>query len=277
MASVLVVEDDPQVRDLMCSVLAGAGLSTEAVGDGVEAVERTSSTRFDLVLLDLGLPRLDGLAVLDHLRGLEFPPQTIVVTGDDAPETVLRAVRAQACRYVTKPVNPQALVELAREMLLRAPAGPPIEVVSARPTWVELLVPCTLEAAERAEHFLDVLKADLPEGVAESVSKALHELLLNAVEWGGKLDPGRRVRVACVRTPRLILHRIADPGPGFQFDELTHAAVSNPPDRPTRHQQVREGLGLRPGGFGILMVKTLVDELVYNESQNEVILIKYLQ
>jgi CheY-like chemotaxis protein len=277
MGNILVVEDDPQVRDLLCSVLAGAGLSAEAVSDGVEAVERVSSRRFDLVLLDLGLPRLGGLAVLDHLRGLQQPPQTIVVTGDDAPETVLRAVRGQACRYVTKPVNPQALVELARELLMQASAGPPIDVVSARPNWVELLVPCTLEAAERAEHFLDVLKADLPEAVAESVSKALHELLLNAVEWGGKLDPGRRVRVACVRTPRLILYHIADPGPGFQFSELVHAAVNNPPDRPTEHQQVRDGLGLRPGGFGILMVKTLVDELVYNESQNEVILIKFLQ
>jgi hypothetical protein len=57
---------------------------------------------------------------------------------------------------------------------------------------------------------------------------------------------------------------------------LQHAAISNPPDDPIRHMNVREEKGLRPGGLGILMTMSLVDELLYNEAQNEVVFIKYL-
>ncbi|HUI40524.1 MAG TPA: response regulator [Terriglobia bacterium] len=276
MDKILVVEDDPQVRDLMCQMLATAGLPAEAAGDGAEALERLRGEHFDLVLLDIGLPGLDGLAVLERLHELDGPPRAIMVTGDDAPGTVLRAARAQACRYVTKPIDMHVLLELVREVLEQGGPPPPIEVVSAKPDWVELLIPCTIEAAERSESFLAAIQSGVPREVAESINKAVHELVLNAVEWGGRFDPTRRVRIACVRTHRVILYRISDPGAGFQFNHLAHAALSNPPDQPAEHQRVRADLGMRPGGFGILMARALADELVYNEAQNEVLLIKYL-
>ncbi len=152
----------------------------------------------------------------------------------------------------------------------------PIEVISARPHWVELLVPCDRRVAERIRDFLMRLKADLPDSVRTSVGQALHELLLNAIEWGGELDPNRRVRIAYVRSNRMLIYRIADPGMGFRFEGLAHAAVGQHPDRPLDHVAVREQMGIRPGGFGILLSKASVDELLYNEAQNEVMFIKYL-
>jgi CheY-like chemotaxis protein/anti-sigma regulatory factor (Ser/Thr protein kinase) len=276
MSRVLVVEDDPQVRSVVCAILSRDGLSLETAADGEQALERVQGEHFDLVLLDVGLPRLDGLSVLERLQKLENPPKTIMMTGSEAPETVLRAARAQACRYVTKPVDAHVLIDLVHEVLDLEPTGPPIEVVSARPNWVELVIPCTIEAAQRSESFLEAVQKGVQPEVADSIGKAVHELVLNAIEWGGQFDPARRVRISCVRTSRLVLYRISDPGTGFQFDALTHAALSNPPDQPAGHQRVRADKGLRPGGFGIMMVRALVDDLVYNEAQNEVILFKYL-
>ena len=109
----------------------------------------------------------------------------------------------------------------------------------------------------------------------ESVSDAFRELLQNAVEWGGRLDPQRKVRIACVRTNRMLIYRIADPGPGFQLEDLDHAAITHPTIR-LEHAKIREEKGLRAGGFGLLLVRAKVDELVYNEKQNEVIFMKYL-
>jgi anti-sigma regulatory factor (Ser/Thr protein kinase) len=83
------------------------------------------------------------------------------------------------------------------------------------------------------------------------------------------------VRIAYLRLKRMLLYRIADPGMGFRLEELQHAAVSHPDD-PTAHIVAREEKGLRPGGFGILMAQSLVDELLYNEARNEVVLVKYL-
>ena len=79
-----------------------------------------------------------------------------------------------------------------------------------------------------------------------------------------------------LRARRMLLYRIADPGKGFAFRDLTHAAVNNPPEDPMEHASVREVKGLRPGGFGLLMTRQMVDELLYNEAHNEVVFVKYL-
>jgi anti-sigma regulatory factor (Ser/Thr protein kinase) len=61
-----------------------------------------------------------------------------------------------------------------------------------------------------------------------------------------------------------------------RFGRLTHAALENPPDRPWKHIEERTKKGLRPGGFGLMMVRAIADELLYNEAQNEVVFVKYL-
>lgn len=276
MARVLVVEHDPELREGVCASLTEAGLPAEGARTANEALDRIRRNHCDLVIFDVGLPQSNGFRFWDGFRALDAPPRAIMIIGDDVPVEKLRASGLRACRYVNKPVNRHLLVELAREVLALEGEGPPFEVVSLRPDWIELLVPCTIEASERSESFLEAVQAGIPAEAAEHVSKALHELMLNAVEWGGKLDPRRRVRVACVRTSRFILYRIADPGSGFKFSALEHAALNNPPDHPADHQKIRTSKGLRPGGFGILMARALVDELIYNDAQNEVILIKYL-
>jgi PAS domain S-box-containing protein len=166
------------------------------------------------------------------------------------------------------------LINIVQGALQNSDAPQNIEVLSAQPHWVELLVPCTLEAADKIEKVVERLGADLPDDVLDSVASAFRELLLNAVEWGGQLDPNRKVRIACLRTSRMLIYRIADPGPGFTFDELPHSALSH--EEPFEHMRIREEQGIRPGGFGLMMVKESVDDLIYNEKHNEVVFIKYL-
>ena len=140
-----------------------------------------------------------------------------------------------------------------------------------------MLVSSTREAAENAQDFIAKLEADLPHELINSIRQALRELLLNAVEWGGKLDPNQKVRVARLRYPRMLLYRVADPGAGFSFEGLAHAAVDETSaESIARVAIVRDQLGMRPGGFGIAMARAIADELLYNEAQNEVVLVKYL-
>jgi anti-sigma regulatory factor (Ser/Thr protein kinase) len=112
--------------------------------------------------------------------------------------------------------------------------------------------------------------------VREDVASAYRELLMNAIEHGGKSDPRKRVRTSLIRTSRALVVHIHDPGTGFSLDMLPHAAISNPADSPVRHLEVRAEGGLRPGGFGIMMTRKLVDDLIYNERGNSVLFIKYL-
>ena len=273
---VLVVDDEAGVRASLAGILGDEGYAVSTVESGEAALEALEARRFDLVLLDVWMPSMDGLEVLSRLRGAPSRPRVIVMTADDAPETLLRAVREQAFGYVTKPVEPSELNRVVASALTSKPEVRPIEVVSAKPDWVELLVPCDRDAATRIQEFLSQLDSDLPEGVRADVGQAFRELLMNAIEWGGRLDPQQTVRIAYLRARRMLLYRIADPGKGFAFRDLTHAAINNPPGDPMEHAAVREEKGLRPGGFGLLMARQMVDELLYNEAHNEVVFVKYL-
>jgi CheY-like chemotaxis protein len=276
MPRILVVDDDRTTRELLRLQLRSAGYAVETARDGAAALARVRRKKFDLVLLDVWMPGMDGLTVLARLRDEPSQPRVVVMTADDTSETLLRAIRAQAHRFVTKPFEPKELVELVRSTLDSKPGVRPIEVISARPDWVELVVPCDREAAERIQEFMARLDTDLPPDVRLGVGQAFRELLMNAIEWGGKLDPHQTVRISYLRARRMLLYRIADPGQGFSFEGLTHSALNNPPDQPIEHALEREKKGLRPGGFGLMMTRQTVDELLYNEAHNEVVFIKYL-
>jgi CheY-like chemotaxis protein/anti-sigma regulatory factor (Ser/Thr protein kinase) len=272
---VLIADDDSATRHGVAKLLENAGFEVSEAADGVAALNAVQSKEYDLVFLDIWMPHLSGLEVLARIRMGKNRPKVIVMTSDSTSETLLRAVKEQAYDYLSKPFPPRQAVEAAQRAL-SDDQEPAIEVLSARPHWVELLIPCTREAAERIQTFMMKLEADLPDSVRETIASCFRELLLNAVEWGGQLDPNRKVRVASVRSPRMLMFRIADPGPGFSFERLSHAAVGQPESEPIAHMSIREERGIRPGGFGIVMTKAAADELLYNEAQNEVLFVKYL-
>lgn len=275
---VLLVDDDRGLRHALSTLLTEAGHVVTSAADGPEAITQLGKGTWDVVVADIGLPSMNGLEVLAHARALPNPPIVIMMTADDTSEMLLQAVRRQAYRYLRKPFAPNAVVDVVDQAsAMTQAAALSIEVLSATPQWLEIIAPCSLEMAERLQSFVMHLEADLPEPVRESVAHAFRELLTNAIEWGGKLDPTRKVRISCVRSKRILLYRIADPGEGFNIEGLRHAAISNPDDDPFQHINVREESGLRPGGYGLAMTRSLVDELIYNEARNEVICIKYIE
>jgi CheY-like chemotaxis protein/anti-sigma regulatory factor (Ser/Thr protein kinase) len=274
---ILIVDDDRVLRHAVGSLLERDGYLVEQAADGPTALSILHQQPVNVMLLDVGLPGMSGLEVLSEVRSLPTRPWVVMMTADEAPETLLHAVRGQAFRYVRKPVAPAALVQLVKEVLATKPeAALHIDVVSAKPEWVELVAPCALEVADRIQQYVMQLDTNLPEDLRESVGMAFRELLSNAIEWGGKLDPTRTVRISCLRTRRMLIYRIADPGEGFDIEGMRHAAICNPDDDPLRHALVREEKGLRPGGLGLAITRSLVDELVYNEARNEVVFVKYL-
>jgi DNA-binding response OmpR family regulator len=275
MSEILLVEDERVTRRRVHRVLADAGHGVTSVANAPDALAKLSRTRFDLMLLDVWLPETNGLELLTRIKDSARPP-VVIITADDTPATLLDAVRAEAYALITKPIEPDHLLAVVEQALRGTRGTRPIRVLSARPEWVELAVPCDRESAERIQSFLARLDTDLEPSVRDAIGRVFREMLLNAVEWGGKLDPQRDVRVTYLRFKRMILYRIADPGEGFRIDEISHAAITNPKDDPMGHVVSREAKGLRPGGFGILMSQSLADELLYNEAHNEVVFVKYL-
>jgi len=99
---------------------------------------------------------------------------------------------------------------------------------------------------------------------------------MNAMEHGAAFNPEQVVEVTAIRTARSLVFYVRDPGSGFRRESLSHAAVTSLPHDPVAHIAKREEEGIRAGGFGLLLAAGTVDELIYSEIGNEVLLIKYL-
>ena len=276
MPHILITDDDALTRQMVRGILKKDGYTVSTASNGVAALNAIRKKRFDLVLLDIWMPKMTGLGLLGSLTGEAHIPKIIVMTSDKTPATLLNALRGRVYQFLTKPFDAETLRVVVENALSTNPKTPPIEVLSAKPHWVELLVPCERTVVSRVQSFLNLLETDLSPDVIEKVGYAFRELLNNAIEWGGHLDPNLKVRISYIRTNKMLMYRLDDPGPGFKLEEIKHAAINNPEDDPLAHAQAREEKGLRPGGLGLLLTKQMVDELIYNESRNQVVLIKYL-
>jgi DNA-binding response OmpR family regulator len=273
---ILIVDDDPDVHALLAAAIGKPDRQIESVHDGLEGLRCVQAQPYDLVMTDVNMPGLDGMELLERIRKVRPEAKVVVMTVASTPETIIRAIREQAFCYFSKPFTISAVGEMVERALNSTPSRDDIEVLSARPNWLEVRLRCKMETADRIMQFLREMGMGIPVLEQEHIATAFREILLNAVEHGGGSDPDQRVTITYVRTARAVLYYVRDPGEGFSFQELPHAAVSNPLESPFEHAELREQLGMRPGGFGILMTRQLVDELIYNEAGNEVLLIKYL-
>jgi CheY-like chemotaxis protein/anti-sigma regulatory factor (Ser/Thr protein kinase) len=275
MSKILVVDDDPALHQVLESALKSDGHTLLHTTDAKNGLEMIEHEHVDLALIDYVMPEMDGFEFLDKLRRGHPQLKAIMMTAYGTPEAVLNALRKQVCDFLVKPFS---LAELrsAISSALEEHKMIEIDVISAQPDWVQLRVPCDLAAVPLLQKLLIQLKADLPENTREAMAYAFREMLNNAIEHGGKLDPTKYVEVLCVRLKRAIIYWIKDPGEGFDPEKLEHAAVNNPTSDPFRHVTIRDEKGLRAGGFGILLTRQLIDELVYNERRNELMFVKYL-
>jgi len=279
---ILLVDDDHDVHELLTAALRRSDRELVSAFDGLEGLRRVQETTvdgaqpWDLVVTDVLMPGLDGLGLLEQIRRLAPETPVVVMTVASTAENIAAAIRDQAFAWLSKPFRIEAARDLVEDALAGNAAPDDIEVLSASPGWLGLRLRCKMETAARVLPFIREMEQGLPEGDREKVAAAFREILLNAIEHGGGNDPDKRVRITYIRTARALLYYVSDPGEGFSMKALRHAAVSNPTESPFEHTELRQRLGMRPGGFGILMTRALVDELIYNEKGNEVLLIKYL-
>ena len=273
---ILIVDDDPDVHQLLKIALRDTGTTLESAFDGIEGLKRVEEQHWDLVITDVIMPGLDGMALLERIRAIKPATRVVVMTVASTAEKIVTAIRDHAYSWISKPFTTEAVRSMV-ESALTTDIRDDIEVLSASPRWLEVRLRCQLETAGRILHFVREMETGLPAEDRESVGTAFREILNNAIEHGGHNDPDACVTVTYIRAEHALLYRVRDPGAGFSFDKLRHAAVSNSPGEPLAHAGLREKMGMRPGGFGILITRALVDEMIYNEKGNEVLLIKYLR
>ena len=120
---ILVVEDEPVLREGLVDLISGAGHSVEAVADGEAALERGSDPTIQMLLLDLMLPKLDGVEVCRRLREVRPGVPILILTARGSEDDKVRGLEAGADDYVTKPFSTRELLARVESLARRVTAG----------------------------------------------------------------------------------------------------------------------------------------------------------
>src|SRR5438876_4357976 len=113
----LVVDDEAGIRESLSSILQDEGYHVEAVGSAEEALQRSASGDFEVVLLDVWLPGMDGLEALSRLQASPRPPAVIMISDHGTIETVVRATKLGAFDFIEKPLSLEKIVVLVRNAI----------------------------------------------------------------------------------------------------------------------------------------------------------------
>jgi anti-sigma regulatory factor (Ser/Thr protein kinase)/CheY-like chemotaxis protein len=276
MARILMVAPaDDLLKALRASPLL-EGYAVDAAAGGFDALRQLRRRPYE-VLLSAPTTRVEeDLAQLELVRRVRPWIRVIVLAAHTTPDEVIAALRSRVFALFSAPFDASEIADMVARAAHAERYEDGIEVVSAKPDWITVRVDCRRLNAERLVNFLTELSSDVPESPRDDLMFAFREVLMNAMEHGGGFDPDLVVEVSAVRTERTLVFYVRDPGPGFDVEEVPHAAVSNAGD-PLAHAQIRSSAGLRPGGFGLLLARKIVDEMIHSERGNEVLLIKHLE
>jgi len=271
----LFIDADPEIRATLANILDPLVWSVRHAPDNKAALALASATHFDLILTSEETSGREDVELLRKIRSTRPHTRLIILAGESTPADVIAAMRERAFSYFSRPFSLPSLVDMVMTAAEEPCWDDGIEVKSATEEWIRLLARCDLNTADRLIQFMHEI-ADFPRPESDAVAMAFREILMNAIEHGGHFRSDQYVEISYVRAKHMVMCRVKDPGEGFTLDEIEHAAIANPDDDQFRHIKYRNARGLRAGGYGVLLAQKLVDELIYNEKGNEVLLVKYL-
>lgn len=269
--TVLIVDDERDTNDLLAELVKARGFEPVQLLAGADVLDEVRRHRPELVLLDLMLPDTDGFAICEQLkrnRETNLVPIVMVTALNDSTHRA-QGVRVGANGYLTKPFTPDQLfsamdraLEWGREHSVHGTRGE-----------INFDVRSEISYLQQANDLLADLFAHTPltERQVKDLRQAVMEMATNAVEWGHRKNADLPLRITYRIGPDSVTLVIKDQGPGFNPSDVPHAASE---DDPIAHLDVRSELGIREGGFGIMLAKGLVDEFRYNDIGNEVTLVK---
>ena len=270
----MVAPGEGLLKALRASPLLEGHSIDMAAGDA-DAMRRLRRRAFDVLVSAPDTDLDEDTAVLDEVRAVRPGVRIVLLAPRTTPAQVIAALRGRVFACFSAPFDASEIADMVARAAGAEEWKDGIEVLSATPDWIHVRVNCRLLSAERLVNFFTELRSDVPQAPRDDFMYAFREVLVNAMEHGGGFDPDQVVEVTAVRTARTMVFYLRDPGPGFDFSALAHAAVARPDD-PLGMARTRAEHGLRPGGFGLLITRQVVDEVIHNERANEVILIKHL-
>jgi DNA-binding response OmpR family regulator len=193
MARILIVEDEPRIASFMAKGLTADGFTTTVASDGVMGLDLALSGDFDLMVLDIGLPRLDGFGVLDGLRSQGSTMPVVVLTARDSVTDTVNALEGGADDYMPKPFRFAELLARVRLRLRQANDQPTSREDSLTVGLVRLDLRARVAYRDGDEVELSAREFQLLELFMLNAGQVLSREQLLSHVWGYDYDPGSNV------------------------------------------------------------------------------------
>jgi two-component system OmpR family response regulator len=205
MTHILVADDDPHIREVICFALSKAGMKTTVAIDGTSALAAAQSANPDLVVLDVGMPGMDGLEVCRELRKTSDTPILFLSARDEGIDRVL-GLEMGGDDYVTKPFSPRELVARVNVILRRAASRKAVLAVEEQQPLRHGNL--TLDSGRRAVTFADApvaltaLEFSIISRLIEKPGHVLNRARIMAEAYGGRIHVADRTVDSHIRNIR---------------------------------------------------------------------------
>ena len=223
----LLIDSSPELNRMLTDLCYQHDWDIRSAKNNQEALELSQSHAFDLIITGERTSGQQDIELLRRLRLVRPHTRLIILTDEFTPGDVLNSIRERAFSYFARPFSTEELVEIVRSAMTTPFWDDGIEILSATANWVRLAVRCDLATADRLIQFYRET-SDLPENETERVATAFREMLLNAIEHGGKFDASQHVEVSYVRTRRMVLCRVKTLAPVFRLKNSSTALLPIP-------------------------------------------------
>jgi two-component system OmpR family response regulator len=270
--TVLIVDDERDTNDILARMVQARGFDPIQLFEGAKVQDAVREHQPDIILLDLMMPDVDGFEICEQLkrnRETNLIPIIMVTALNDANHRI-RGVRVGANGYLSKPFTTDQLFEA----IDKAVAWRQEHTTQGTEGEINFDIRSELSYLQQLNDLLADLYAHTPlnERQVKDLKQAVMEMGGNAIEWGNRKNADLPLRITYRIDQTSVTLIIRDQGPGFNPTKIPHAASD---EDPIGHLDVRNELGIREGGFGIMLARGLVDEFRYNDPGNEVTLVKH--
>jgi DNA-binding NarL/FixJ family response regulator len=273
MARILLVDPPEPLAAALAASAALEGCEIVGAAGNVDALRRLRAAACDVLVTCPATSVDEDLALLEEVRQVRPGIRAIVLAGRAGPESVVSALRESVFAVFSEPLDAGEIAVMVRLAVDAGPAHDGIEVLSARADWLAVRLDPSHLTTERLLRLVSELRSDVPGGDREDLVLAYREVLQGAMDQAAREAAGAPVDVVAVRTARAVVFYVRTPGPGFELADLPHAAATKDPAVEALLRREEEG---RPSGaFGLLVARTIVDEMLHNERGDEVLLVKH--
>ncbi len=275
--NLLIIENDTGFSQLFTAVLQKEYFDAEicpSISDYYHRLNQHPFPVFDIIILDCDNLSCSEQNIFMHLHS-EYPETPVILIGAGDSYKFIPDNTGDKFLVISKPFDMRQLLHNiygVLQLAVKSEIATDINAQLFTSDWIEISAKSEIDYLSKIQNLCSILLSKkISASIVDDIKLAMEEYGRNAIEWGNKFDRNKFFKISyCVFSDRIVL-KFEDEGDGFDLK-----SIPDPSKDPVTHLEQRRIAGKRPGGYGIFMMKQIMDDVLYNEKGNVCLMSKYI-